>query len=68
MRALGHPDVFLPTDVGIRHALTRLGPRPRHRRGASSDVAALAVYAQLHLWQTSSVAEPDNEGELTCGP
>ena len=28
MRALGHPDVFLPTDVGVRNALTGLGSRP----------------------------------------
>jgi AraC family transcriptional regulator of adaptative response / DNA-3-methyladenine glycosylase II len=25
MRALGDPDVFLPTDVGVRNALARLG-------------------------------------------
>ena len=28
MRALGDPDVFLPTDVGVRHALRRLGHDP----------------------------------------
>ena len=25
MRALGDPDVFLPTDIGVRNAATRLG-------------------------------------------
>ena len=28
LRALGHPDVFLPTDVGVRDALDRARPRP----------------------------------------
>jgi AraC family transcriptional regulator of adaptative response / DNA-3-methyladenine glycosylase II len=52
MRAVGDPDVFLPTDVGVRHGLERLG--------AGSDpktAAALAErwrpwrsYALLHLW------------------
>jgi AraC family transcriptional regulator, regulatory protein of adaptative response / DNA-3-methyladenine glycosylase II len=55
LRALGHPDVFLPTDIGIRDALRLLGRDP-------ADAAALAEgwrpwrsYAQLHLWQTLSV-------------
>jgi AraC family transcriptional regulator of adaptative response / DNA-3-methyladenine glycosylase II len=52
MRGLGDPDVFLPTDLGVRRALERLG--------APSDpatVAARAVawrpwrsYALHHLW------------------
>ena len=28
MRALGHPDVFLPTDIGVRNALAGLGHDP----------------------------------------
>ncbi len=54
LRALGHPDVFLPTDVGIRDALRLLG-----RPGEPPAAAALAEtwrpwrsYAQLYLWQT----------------
>ncbi|WP_183094743.1 AlkA N-terminal domain-containing protein [Nocardioides stalactiti] len=46
LRALGHPDVFLPTDVGVRHALAALG-------GADADPATWAPwrsYALLHLW------------------
>ena len=31
MRALAHPDVFLPTDIGVRNALAGLGLRPRRR-------------------------------------
>jgi AraC family transcriptional regulator of adaptative response / DNA-3-methyladenine glycosylase II len=58
MRALGDPDAFLPGDVGIRHALERLG-RPTD----APRVAALAEawrpwrsYAVMHLW--SSLDEP----------
>jgi AraC family transcriptional regulator of adaptative response / DNA-3-methyladenine glycosylase II len=28
LRALAHPDVFLPTDVGVRNALIGLGQDP----------------------------------------
>jgi AraC family transcriptional regulator, regulatory protein of adaptative response / DNA-3-methyladenine glycosylase II len=35
MRALGDPDVFLPTDLGVRHALERLG-HPGDPRSAAS--------------------------------
>ena len=35
MRALGDPDVFLPGDVGIRHALSRLGGHAGRRALAS---------------------------------
>ena len=44
MRALGDPDVFLPTDLGVRHALERLGrgpARPRRRRGRALVAVAL---------------------------
>jgi AraC family transcriptional regulator of adaptative response / DNA-3-methyladenine glycosylase II len=52
LRALRDPDAFLPTDVGVRHALTRLG-----RPADPASAAALAEgwrpwrsYALLHLW------------------
>ena len=52
MRALGDPDVFLPTDVGVRHALVSLGVD-----GSPTSAAALAErwrpwrsYALHHLW------------------
>ncbi|HWL37652.1 MAG TPA: AlkA N-terminal domain-containing protein [Frankiaceae bacterium] len=46
LRALGDPDAFLPTDLGVRHALAALG----------ADVSAAEAwrpwrsYALLHLW------------------
>jgi AraC family transcriptional regulator of adaptative response / DNA-3-methyladenine glycosylase II len=56
VRALGDPDAFLPTDLGVRRALGRLG-QPDDPRGA----AALAErwrpwrsYALFHLWASLS--------------
>jgi hypothetical protein len=60
MRALGDPDAFLPGDVGIRHALHRLGQ-------SAEGPAATAIaepwrpwrsYAVMHLWASVSAA-PD---------
>jgi AraC family transcriptional regulator, regulatory protein of adaptative response / DNA-3-methyladenine glycosylase II len=52
LRALGDPDVFLPTDVGVRNALTGLGVDP----GATDAEAwrPWRSYALVHLWQTLS--------------
>ena len=54
MRGLGDPDVFLPTDLGIRHALERMDLPT-----APNDVAAIAErwrpwrsYAVMHLWRS----------------
>lgn len=41
MRALGDPDVFLPTDLGVRHALQALG----------ADTAVKAVMARAEHWR-----------------
>ncbi|WP_235734760.1 DNA-3-methyladenine glycosylase 2 [Nocardioides alcanivorans] len=61
MRALAHPDVLLPTDVGTRHALALID--------SGADAAVVGQdwrpwrsYAQLHLWQSL------NEGDTSCGP
>jgi AraC family transcriptional regulator of adaptative response / DNA-3-methyladenine glycosylase II len=52
MRGLGDPDVLLETDLGIRHALARLGVE------RAADVAAgwrpWRSYAGHHLWATLS--------------
>ena len=52
LRALGHPDVFLPTDVGIRDALTGLGEDPARAADLAERWRPWRSYAQLHLWQT----------------
>jgi AraC family transcriptional regulator of adaptative response / DNA-3-methyladenine glycosylase II len=49
MRALGEPDVFLATDLGVRHALAQLGSA-----AAGADPRRWAPwrsYATQHLWQ-----------------
>jgi AraC family transcriptional regulator of adaptative response / DNA-3-methyladenine glycosylase II len=52
MRALADPDVFMPTDLGVRHGMERLG-----LDGSSTAAAATAEawrpwrsYALHHLW------------------
>ncbi len=52
MRALAHPDVFLPTDIGVRNALTRLGLDPAAVIAASDRWRPWRSYALLHLWTT----------------
>jgi AraC family transcriptional regulator of adaptative response / DNA-3-methyladenine glycosylase II len=52
LRALGHPDVFLPTDVGIRDALLGLGRDPSTAAELAQGWSPWRSYAQLYLWQT----------------
>jgi len=53
MRALGDPDVFLVEDLGVRHALTRLGgPTDAREAGALAEAwAPWRSYASQYLWQ-----------------
>ena len=60
MRALGHPDIFLPTDLGVRQVLVRLGHdladgTPWRDGGAWSPWRS---YALMHLWNTLMPAHP----------
>ena len=52
MRALGDPDVFLPTDLGVRHALDRLGiaSDPRAAQDRAQRWQPWRSYALVHLW------------------
>jgi AraC family transcriptional regulator, regulatory protein of adaptative response / DNA-3-methyladenine glycosylase II len=61
MRALGDPDAFLPTDLGVRKAILRLG-----HTGDRRSIAALAerwrpwrAYATQHLW--ASLGDEKNQ-------
>jgi len=47
MRALGDRDAFLPGDVGIRHALARLGSD-----GGDERWRPWRSYALMHLWRS----------------
>ena len=49
MRALGDPDAWLPTDLGVRHALARLGAGPE----ASDAWRPFRAHAVIHLWASS---------------
>lgn len=51
MRGLGHPDVFLARDLGVRHALDRLGGAP-----AVPHWAPWRSYAVHHLWASLASA------------
>jgi AraC family transcriptional regulator of adaptative response / DNA-3-methyladenine glycosylase II len=52
MRALGDPDVFLPTDVGVRRALQGFGDDPDTAEGASQAWRPWRSYGLMHLWST----------------
>ncbi|HXH77801.1 AlkA N-terminal domain-containing protein [Nocardioides sp.] len=62
MRALGHPDVFLPTDLAVRNVLSTLGTRPL----GPSDVERWRPwrsYALMHLWNTLMPETPAPKDE-----
>ena len=52
MRALGHPDAFLPTDLGVRHAVGRLGRAadPATLRRLAEPWRPYRAYAVHRLW------------------
>lgn len=52
MRALGDPDVFLPTDLGVRHGLEMLGldGSPKAAAATSQSWSPWRSYALHHLW------------------
>ncbi|WP_043641993.1 AlkA N-terminal domain-containing protein [Nocardioides alkalitolerans] len=56
LRALGHPDVFLPTDIGVRNALVGLGHDatavPALLASAEPGWRPWRSYALLYLWNT----------------
>ena len=52
MRALGDPDVFLPTDIGVRNGLRLLGAAsaPKDAAGHAERWRPWRSYALHHLW------------------
>jgi AraC family transcriptional regulator of adaptative response / DNA-3-methyladenine glycosylase II len=61
MRALGDPDAYLPGDVGLRHALQRVGhPAEGPRAAALAEPwRPWRSYAVMHLWSSLVTAAPD---------
>jgi AraC family transcriptional regulator, regulatory protein of adaptative response / DNA-3-methyladenine glycosylase II len=49
MRALADPDAWLPTDLGVRHALARLGVGPE----VADAWRPFRAHAVVHLWASS---------------
>ena len=56
LRALGHPDVFLATDLGVKQALGRLGSHPAAAGESGERWRPWRSYALVHLW--ASLADP----------
>ncbi len=56
MRALGDPDAFVASDLGVRQAARRLGlpTSPAGLEGASRAWAPWRAYAVQHLWATGA--------------
>jgi AraC family transcriptional regulator of adaptative response / DNA-3-methyladenine glycosylase II len=52
MRALRDPDAFMSTDLGVKHALARLGldPHPREAARRAERWRPYRAYALQHLW------------------
>ena len=50
MRALRDPDAFLSTDLGVRHALERLGRDPDEAVALAEPWRPFRAYALQHLW------------------
>ncbi len=50
IRALGDPDAFMPTDLGTRHALARLGADPSRAAELAEGWRPWRSYAQSLLW------------------
>jgi AraC family transcriptional regulator, regulatory protein of adaptative response / DNA-3-methyladenine glycosylase II len=46
MRALGDPDAWMPTDIGVRHGLARIGAGPE----AAEAWRPFRAHAVVHLW------------------
>mgnify|MGYP001163047970 CR=1 FL=1 len=61
MRGLGDPDVFLPTDLGIQKAMSRLGEPadPKSLDARSQAWRPWRSYTTHHLW--SSLDAPDGQ-------
>jgi AraC family transcriptional regulator of adaptative response / DNA-3-methyladenine glycosylase II len=63
MRALGDPDAFLPTDLGVKQAIQRLGYTDDKRSVAALDERwrPWRAYATQHLW--ASLGEKRDRSE-----
>jgi AraC family transcriptional regulator of adaptative response / DNA-3-methyladenine glycosylase II len=56
MRALGDPDVLLPTDLGVRNGLRSLGLHEHQAEELGEDWRPWRSYAQMHVWNAATDA------------
>jgi len=68
LRALGDPDVFLPTDVGVRNALRASGEDPKRAERLSQAWRPWRSYAQMHLWTSYTTTERTEMWTLMDSP
>jgi AraC family transcriptional regulator, regulatory protein of adaptative response / DNA-3-methyladenine glycosylase II len=54
MRALGDPDVFLATDIGVKRAFLGRGDDPKQAENLSQAWRPWRSYALMHLWTSLS--------------
>jgi AraC family transcriptional regulator of adaptative response / DNA-3-methyladenine glycosylase II len=56
LRALGDPDVFMPTDLGVRHGLAKLGfaGNAEQTNARAEAWRPWRSYALMHVWMTLS--------------
>jgi len=68
LRGLGDPDVFLATDLGVRHALTALGAdaRPAAAERLAERWAPYRTYALHHLWASLADAPAARAGAVAA--
>ncbi|WP_461000948.1 AlkA N-terminal domain-containing protein [Streptomonospora sediminis] len=65
MRALGDPDVFLGTDLGVRRTLERLGYAgdPRSAERTAQAWRPWRSYATHHLWAAAAAAQDNSRSQ-----
>ena len=59
MRALGDPDAYLPTDVGVRHGLRAIGAAADAVPPDGAAWRPWRSYAVHHLWAALNTPEPE---------